>query len=135
MQAMPSRRIVALVAGLVLALNVVLAVAQSSSGAPLAFVTKLLGPNMIRAEIVWKSGGVTHDYLLDNGRVRNLNPGASTITLVEKDGKVVTVPVSLTARITLNGGGAPFAALRRGQRAMTIRDGNAPADIVQAFTK
>ena len=108
-----SKKIAVGVAALLLALNVVLAVVQSSSGASLAFVTKLLGPNMIRAEIVWKSGGVTHDYLLDNGRIRNLNVGASTITLVEKDGKVVTVPVSPTARITLNGGGAPFAAARR----------------------
>jgi hypothetical protein len=130
-----SKKIAVGVAALLLALNVVLAVVQSSSGASLAFVTKLLGPNMIRAEIVWRSGGVTHDYLLDNGRIRNLNVGASTITLVEKDGKVVTVPVSPTARITLNGGGAPFAALRRGQRAMTIRDGNASAEIVQVSTK
>jgi len=122
-------------AGLLLALNVVLAIAQTSSGAPFALVSRLLGPNMIRAEIVWKSAGVTHDYLLDNGRIRNLNPGTSTITIVEKDGKVVTVPVSPAARITLNGGGAPFAALRRGQRVMTIRDGNAPADTVQASTK
>ena len=118
-----------MLAGLLLALNVVLAIAQTSSGAPFALVSRLLGPNMIRAEIVWKSAGVTHDYLLDNGRIRNLNP------IVEKDGKVVTVPVSPAARITLNGGGAPFAALRRGQRVMTIRDGNAPADTVQASTK
>ena len=132
---MPRTKIAVGVVALLLALGVALAVAQSSSGRPLALISKLLGPNMIRAEIVWKSGGVTHDYLLDNGRIRNLNAGTSTLTLVEKDGKVVIVPVSPVARITLNGGGIPFAGLRRGQRVMTIRDGNAPAEAVQAFTK
>jgi hypothetical protein len=48
---------------------------------------------------------------------------------------VVSVPVAPNARITLNGTVVPFSSLRRGLRAMTIRDGNAPADTVQAFTK
>ena len=130
MQAMPKRRIVALVAGLVLALNVVLAVVQSSSGFPLSFANKLLGPNMVRAEIVWKSGSVLHDYLLDSGRIRNV--GVSSITLVEKDGKIVTVPVSPTAKVTLNGAQVPLSSLRRGQRVTTIRDGNLPAETVEA---
>ena len=37
--------------------------------------------------------------------------------------------------LTLNGTVVPFSSLRRGLRAMTIRDGNAAADTVQAFTK
>ena len=130
---MPKRRIVALLAGLLLALNVVLAVAQSSSGFPLTFASKLLGPNMVRAEIVWKSGNVLHDYLLDSGRIRTVT--ASSITLAEKDGKIVTVPVSPTARVTLNGAAVPLASLRRGGRATTIRDGNVPADTVEASTR
>ena len=127
---MPKRRIVALLAGLLLALNVVLAVAQSSSGFPLSFANKLLGPNMVRAEIVWKSGNVLHDYLLDNGRIRNV--GVNSLTLVEKDGKIVTVPVSPTAKVTLNGAQVPLSSLRRGQRVTTIRDGNLPAETVEA---
>ena len=130
---MPKRRIVALLAGLLLALNVVLAVAQSSSGFPLSFANKLLGPNMVRAEIVWKSGNVLHDYLLDNGRIRNV--GVNSLTLVEKDGKVVVVAVAPSAKITLNGAVVPFSSLRRGHRVMTIRDGNAPAETVQASPK
>ena len=85
---------------------------------------------MVRAEIVWKSGNVLHDYLLDNGRIRNV--GVNSLTLVEKDGKIVTVPVSPTARVTLNGTQVPLSSLRRGQRVTTIRDGNLPAETVEA---
>jgi len=132
---MRKTRVVALVAGLVLALNVTLALSQSSSALPGNLANRLLGPNMLRAEVVVKLGGAYHDYLLDNGRIRNLNAGSSLVTLVEKDGKVVNVPVAPNARITLNGSVVPFSSLRRGLRAMTIRDGNAPAETVQAFTK
>jgi len=132
---MPKRKVVGLLAGLLLAFNVVLALSQSSGALPLGLGNRFLGPNMLRAEIVVKVGGSYHDYLLDNGRIRNLNAGTSLITLVEKDGKVVSVPVAPNARITLNGTVVPFSSLRRGLRAMTIRDGNAPAETVQAFTK
>ena len=133
MRAMPKRRIVALLAGLLLALNVVLAIAQSSTALPLALGTKLLGPNMVRAEILWKSGGVQHDYLLDNGRIRNL--GSASLTLVEKDGKVVPVAVAADAEVTFRGAPVPLSALRRGMRATTYRDGNAPAFKVEAFPR
>ena len=132
---MTKRRVVALLAALVLALEVALWVSQPSGALPLSLGNRFLGPNMLRAEIVVKVGGVYHDYLLDNGRIRNLNAGTSMVTLVEKDGKVVSVPVAPNARITLNSTTVPFSSLRRGLRAMTIRDGNAPAETVQAFTK
>src|SRR2546423_4773993 len=128
MRAMPKTRIVALVAGLLLALNVALALAQSSAGLPRGLTNKLLGPNMVRAEILWRSGGVQHDYLLDNGRIRSV--GVGSITLVEKDGKVVTVPVAPDAEVTLRTSPVPFSTLRRGMRAVTYRDGNAPAEKV-----
>jgi hypothetical protein len=135
MKAMTKRRVVGLLAALVLALEVALWVSQPGGALPLGLANRFLGPNMLRAEIVVKVGGSYHDYLLDNGRIRNLNAGTSLVTLVEKDGKVVSVPVAPSARITLNGTVVPFSSLRRGLRAMTIRDGNAPADTVQAFTK
>jgi hypothetical protein len=132
MLTMTKRRIVGAFVGLLLALEIALVIAQSGAAVPWGLGNKLLGPNMLRAEIVVKTGGVYHDYLLDNGRIRNLNPGASTITLVEKDGKVVTVAVAPGARITLNGSVVPLSALRRNLRVMTVRDGNAPAETVQA---
>jgi hypothetical protein len=130
---MPKRRIVALLAGLVLALNVVLALAQSGSALPRSLTSKLLGPNMVRAEILWKSGGVQHDYLLDNGRIRTV--GAGSLTLVEKDGKVVTMPVAVDADVTFRASPVPLSSLRRGMRAVTYRDGNAPAYKVEAFPR
>src|SRR5438874_1095244 len=108
MKAMPKRKVVGLLAGLLLAFNVVLALSQSSGARPLGLGNRFLGPNMLRAEIVVKVGGAYHDYLLDNGRIRNLNAGTSLVTLVEKDGKVVNVPVAPNARITLNGTVVPF---------------------------
>jgi hypothetical protein len=130
---MPKRRIVALLAGLLLALNVVLVLAQSGSALSWSLATKLLGPNMVRAEILWKSGGVQHDYLLDNGRIRTLSAGS--LTLVEKDGKVVPVAVAPDAEVTFRASPVPLSALRRGMRAITYRDGNAPAYKVEAFPK
>ena len=126
-------RIILLFAALLLALNVVLALAQSGTALPWAFTNKLLGPNMVRAEILWRSGGVQHDYLLDNGRIRNIVPGS--LTIVEKDGKVVTVTVAVDAQVTFRGSPVPLTALRRGMRAITYRDGNAPAFQVEAFPK
>jgi hypothetical protein len=133
MRAMPKRRIVLLLAGLLLALNVALALAQSTAALPWALSNKLLGPNMIRAEILWKSGGVQHDYLLDSGRIRTVTP--TSITIVEKDGKVLTLSVAADAEVTFRSGPVPLMALRRGMRAVTYRDGNAPAFRVEASVK
>ena len=133
MRAMSKRRIVALLVGLSLALNVVLVLAQSGTALPLASINRLLGPNMVRAEILWRSGGVQHDYLLDNGRIRSV--GVGSITLVEKDGKVVNVAVAPDAEVTLRTSPVAFSALKRGMRAVTYRDGNAPAEKVEAFPR
>ncbi|HEX6702045.1 MAG TPA: hypothetical protein VF101_15060 [Gaiellaceae bacterium] len=130
---MRKRRIVLLFIGLLLALNVALALVQSTSALPLALSNKLLGPNMIRAEILWKSGGVQHDYLLDSGRIRTVTP--TSITIVEKDGKVLTIAVAPEAEVVFRGGAVPIMALRRGMRAVTYRDGNAPAFRVEASMK
>jgi hypothetical protein len=130
---MPKSRIVLLLAGLLLVLNVALALAQTTSALPLALSNKLLGPNMIRAEILWKAGGVQHDYLLDNGRIRTVTP--TSITIVEKDGKVLTIAVAADAQVAFRGGSVPLTALRRGMRAITYRDGNAPAFRVEASMK
>ena len=83
MKAMTKRRVVGLLAALVLALEVALWVSQPSGALPLGLANRFLGPNMLRAEIVVKVGGSYHDYLLDNGRIRNLNAGTSLVTLVE----------------------------------------------------
>jgi hypothetical protein len=77
-------------------------------------------------------GGTVHDYRLDRGRIRGVNRVAGSIALLERDGTVVTVPVAATARVTIDGRPTGFDALRRGMRALTVRDGDAAAEVVQA---
>ena len=125
------RRAAAFVAlATLLALNAALLLVQSGFALPKSLAAYLLGPKMVKAEIVVKDGGVTYDYRLDQGKIRAVGP--SSITLWERTGEVVTVPVSATARVTLGGRNVSLAALRKGMRVTTVRNGGAPADTVQA---
>lgn len=128
------RKLLVVVAAL-LALNAVLVAAQLGLALPGSPVTYLLGPKMVRGEIVVKDGGALHDYRIDQGRVRAVGVGASTLTLYERDGELVTVAVAPGARITLGGRLVPLAAIKRGMRAITVRNGNAAAETVQAFRR
>jgi hypothetical protein len=96
---------------------------------PDPLVRTFLGPRLVRAEVVLMEGGVPKLYRLDRGRVRDFT--RSSITLRERDGTVVTVPVSPTVRVRVNGRLTGFAALRRGLWATTIRTGDAPVDRIE----
>ena len=84
----------------------------------------------MRAEVLVKDGGVLHDYRVDRGVIRAKPDGS--LSLLERDGSVVTIPVAPTAAITISGNPASFSALRRGMVATVIRDGDAPATEVRA---
>jgi hypothetical protein len=114
-----------------LTLNAVLLLVQSGFALPGALSSYLLGPKMVKAEIVLKDGSGLRDYRLDQGKIRAV--GASSLTLWERTGELVTVPVSPSARVTLGGKTVSLAALRRGMRATTMREGSSPAISVQAF--
>lgn len=105
---------------------------KSPPNLPIPVTNLLLGSQLVRGEIAVASGDPTapHDYLLDHGRIRQV--GASTVTLRERDGTVVTINVSPTARIKLNGKNASFLQLQKGMMALTIHDGDKPADQVFA---
>jgi hypothetical protein len=124
------RKTVWIVAGL-LALNAVLFAAQPGLALPNALAGYFFGPKMIRAEVVLKDAGVLHDYRLDRGRVRAVSAGS--LTLLERDGTLVVVPVATDADVRLNGRSVQLTALRRGMTAMTVRDGGQPAATVRAF--
>ena len=128
------RKLLVLLAAL-LALNAVLLGAGSGLAIPGSLATYLFGPKMVRGEIVVKDGGVSRDYRIDQGRIRAVGTGASVLSLLERDGQLVTVPVAPGARITLGGRTVPLAALKRGMRAITVRDGKAAAEYVQAFKR
>src|SRR5580765_8240396 len=59
------------------------------------------GPKLVRAEVITNEGGVIHDYRVDRGRIRVVTP--SSLTLLERDGTLVTVPVASTADVRLAG--------------------------------
>jgi len=105
---------------------------KSAPTLPSVVATLLLGNQLVRAEIGVASGDPTtpHDFLIDHGRIKQV--GVFTLTLRERDGTIVTINVSPTARVRLNGQNASFVDLRKGMMAMTIHDGDKPADQVYA---
>jgi len=129
-----SRRTFALLAvSALLALNATLFLVQPGLALPGSLAAWLLGPKMVKAEIVVKDGGTTYDYRIDQGKVRAVS--STSLTLYERTGDVVTIPVSPGARVTLGGKTVLLTALKRGMRAQTVRNGGAPADTVQAFRR
>jgi hypothetical protein len=113
-----------------LTLNAVLLLVQSGMALPGGITAYLLGPKMVKAEIFLKDGSGLHDYRLDQGKIRALTP--ASLTLYERTGELVTIPVTSGTRVTLGSKTVSFAALRRGMRATTTREGSGPAISVQA---
>jgi hypothetical protein len=130
---MKRRTVAALALGALLALNATLLLVQPGLALPGSLAAWLLGPKMVKAEIVVKDGGTTYDYRIDQGRIRAVSSVA--VTLYERTGDVVTVPVSPGARVTLGGKTVLLTALKKGMRVQTVRNGSAPADTVQAFRR
>jgi hypothetical protein len=104
--------------------------AEVRLGSSASLGNSLLGPKLVRAEVLVKEAGKLHDYRIDRGRIRVAAPGS--LTLLERDATLVTIPASPTARVLVNGAPSSWSTLRRGMTATTIRDGSAPADEVRA---
>lgn len=109
------------------------ALVQTGAAGPGSLGAFFFGPRLVRAEVVTNEGGTIHDYRVDRGRIRAVTPGS--LTLLERDGTLVTVPVASSADIRLGGRSVPLLRLRRRFVATTVRDGSAPASIVQATRK
>jgi hypothetical protein len=125
------RRLIALVAAATTI--VALSLVQAGAAGPGASLGNyFFGPKLVRAEVVTNEAGTIHDYRVDRGKIQVIARASLTLTLLERDGTLVTVPVTSTANITLNGVTVPFSRLRRGLTATTVRDGAASASIVQA---
>ena len=108
--------------------------ARSTPTIPYMTLSYLLGGRMLRAEIALKSpDNVLHDFLLDHGRIKQVN--GTTLVVREADGTVVPVSVSPFARVKLNGKNASYAQLRKGMMATTMHDGDKPSDQVWATGK
>jgi hypothetical protein len=109
-----------------------LALAQSGAAGPGSLGAYFFGPKLVRAEIVIvDDGGAVHDYRVDRGHIRSV--GVDSISLVERDGTLVSIPVAAGADVRVGGRSVPLLRLRRavGVIATTIRDGDQPASIVK----
>jgi hypothetical protein len=107
-----------------------LALVQSGAAGPGSLGNFFFGPKLVRAEVITNEGGTIHDYRVDRGRIRAVT--SSSLTLYERDGTLVTVPVSPTADVRLDGVTVPLTRLRKRFVATTVRDGSASASIVVA---
>ncbi len=125
------RRLRLAVAGIaaLLALNAALFLVQPGLALPGSLGAYFFGSHLVRAEVLLKEDGVVHDYRIDSGRVQAA--GAGSITLLERDRSLVTLRVAPTAEIQLNGRPAGLQALRRGMRALTIREDDGPATTIR----
>jgi hypothetical protein len=130
---MTRRTFAVLVVAALLALNATLLLVQPGLALPGSLANYLLGPKMVKAEIILKQGKTTYDYRIDQGKIRAVS--STSVTLWERTGEVVTIPVSPGARVTLGGKTVLLTSLKKGMRVWTVRNGSAPADTVQAFRR
>jgi hypothetical protein len=99
---------------------------------PAATGVLLLGNKLVRGEIVLQDTAA-HDYRLDHGHIKQV--GLSTLVIHEADGTDVSIDVSPTAHVKLNGKSAGYFQLQKGMMATMMRDGDKPAEQIFATGK
>jgi hypothetical protein len=103
---MVSRRFI-LLAGVLVALNLVLWFAAPGLALRGAIISELFGPKLIRAEVIERSGG---DWRLDRGVITAVN--STQLTLREADGRIQAIPLSTsTTKVFRYGTRIPVGAL------------------------
>jgi hypothetical protein len=83
------------------------------------------------AEINVTQNGVSHTLIYDRGRVQSVS--STAVVLKELDGSVVSVPVSATTDVRVNGSPATLAQVRRRYQATTLRVDGGAATQLRAF--
>jgi hypothetical protein len=106
---------------------------DDGNAGPGSLANRFFGPNMVRAEVVLMVNGALLDYRLDRGRIRALRNGS--LILLERDRTLVTIPLAPGADVQLNNQPVSPLALRRGLQAVTVREGDGPAQAVYAFSR
>ena len=130
---MPKKGIAVWAVVALLALNAVLLAEGAGLALPGSLGAYFFGPKLVRAEVLIKDGGVLHDYRVDRGTIRAKSNGS--LSVLERDGSLVMIPVASAAAVTIDGRPAAFSALRRRMVVTVIRDGDAPATEVRASLK
>ena len=95
--------------------------------------TTLLGATLVRAEVLNSQAKTLHDYRIDEGRIVSAKAGSS-ITLLERDGTRQAIPISASTVVSANGQPVDQSALVKGQTAVTIREGDGPAEQILLAT-
>jgi hypothetical protein len=125
------KRFVILAVALV-ALNTFFWLAQGGFALPQSLIGEFFGARMVRSEVLVQApDGTTQDYRLDQGTIVGLPPG--TVTLRERNGDVVSIPVDPGAQVHIGTQILTPQALRRRMRVVTIRVANAPATSIQVL--
>jgi hypothetical protein len=115
-----------------LVLNAVLFAATPGLAVPRGLAQYFFGPKLVRAEVVVRDQGEVRLYRVDRGRIRAIRPALNTITVLERDGTLATVPIAPDADVSLNGRTVLLRALRRNMIVTTVRLGDEPAETVVA---
>ena len=125
-----NRRRFMLLAVALIALNSFFWLAPGGLALSRGLIDQFFGQRMIRAEVVVQTPTGVQDFLIDRGVIKAVSPGS--ITLKERDDKMVTIPLATAATVTGPGGrSGTSGALRRGMRVIVYRVANAPADSIQ----
>jgi hypothetical protein len=123
-----SRRF-ALLAGVLVTLNVVLFFAAPGLAIRQALVRQLFGQKMIRAEVIdWAGSGATSDWRLDRGVITQVS--STQITLRERDGRSQQIPISSTTDVIRFGRHLSPDVLRRRWHVLVTWPANGPAQSV-----
>ena len=120
-----SRRFV-LLAGVLVAVNVMLWFAAPGLALRKAIVNQLFGPNMVRAQVYLKNG---QNWNLDRGVITQVN--STLLTLREYDGRVQQIPLSATTtKVIHRGTRLPLSALARRWHVVVLWPPTGPAQSV-----
>jgi hypothetical protein len=111
------------------ALNSFFWLAGPSLGLTKAIVNQFFGNRLIRAEVVLQGINGQEDWLIDRGVIKSIS--GPSLTLIEGDGRLVTVVVDQNARVQ-----GPFrfgsvAKLRPHLRVVTYHQANVPVQLIQ----
>jgi hypothetical protein len=128
MKSMKRRRFLLLAVTLV-ALNSFFWLTQSGFALPKAIINQFFGGNMVRAEVIVAAPGGTQDWRIDRGVITAI--AGSNVTLREKDGTIVTLPIDPNARVQGPPRFASVGLLRKRLRIVVYRQADQPATTVQ----
>jgi hypothetical protein len=99
------------------------------SGWARALGKTFFGATLVRAEILTCYAKTLRDYRFDEGRIVSVRP--TSIVLSERDGTRQTIAVGPSTLVTQGGVQADLSAVTPGLAAVTIREGDGPAQEIR----